>query len=92
MIAADAGEYDMSTLVLDDRQSHLVAESDGSLEVRDSDGRLIGTLLRTGETDDEAVEISPAVARELIRRMSMKDIQWRTTEEVLAHLNGLTPQ
>jgi len=81
----------MSTLVLDERQSQLVAKSDGSVEVVDANGRIVGTLLRADESD-EPVQVSPEEMQELIRRMSMKDVHWKTTAEVLADLNRLAPE
>jgi hypothetical protein len=82
----------MSTLVLDERQSQLVATSDGSVNVVDANGRIVGTLRRADESEDEPIQVSPEELQELIRRMSMKDIQWKTTAEVLADLNRLAPE
>jgi hypothetical protein len=82
----------MSTIVLNERQSELVAKSDGSVEVLDANGRLLGMLMRADNPDDEPVQITPEEMQELLRRMSMKDIQWKSTAEVLADLNSLAPE
>ena len=78
----------MSTIILDERQSQVVATSSGTVEVLDANGGAIGTLTKGGESD-VPVELDEETVRELIRRMSMKDIQWRTTAEVLASLEAL---
>ena len=79
----------MSTLILDERQSQVVAMSDGSVEIRDANGRLLGTLTPTDAPDELGpIELRPDVVEELIRRMSQDNIQWATTEEVLQRLGG----
>lgn len=78
----------MTTLVLNERQSDIVAGCNHLLEVRDSNGRLIGRLQKA-DSDEGPMELNEDTVRELIRRMSMKDIQWRTTADVVASLEAL---
>jgi hypothetical protein len=75
----------MSTLNLDDRQTMLVVASANSVEVRDANGQLLGTLIP--HHDEPPIEIDIETARELIRRLQLTEADWRTTSEILAKID-----
>jgi hypothetical protein len=70
----------MKHLVLNDEQMKVLAEAQRQIEVRDSDGRLVGYLQFVGFT---VAEIEDAK-----RRLASDEPRY-TTEQVLAHLRSL---
>lgn len=79
----------MSVLVLDDVQVKTVLDAGGDVTVRDAAGHELGTLVRASAT--ETVRLTPEDLDQLLERMSMRDVEWKTTGQVLDELQKLAP-
>lgn len=72
-------EMYMIRIVLNDDQVKAVEDSSGTVELRDSRGRLVGYAARSSSSED----IAAAKAR------LCSDGPWYTTAQVLGHLQSL---
>ena len=92
----------MNYIVLDPQQSASLAESTGSVEIRNSDGVVVGVLVRqpssgANESPDSmakrkpSYEFSPEDIAEALRRQNSNSPCY-TTQEVLDHLRSLENQ
>ena len=81
------GEY----LVLTDEQVKSINASAGPIVVCKPDGSEIGLLTPKGMPgwDDDEPVLSPEQQAEIVRRMCQENIEWRTTAQVLEHLDQL---
>ncbi|HVJ69589.1 MAG TPA: hypothetical protein VM510_16550 [Caulifigura sp.] len=79
-----------SAIVLTEEQERLLRETAADLEVRSVSGLVLGTLIR--DCAEECVEVDPEVLKILIDRMSMKNVEWRTTDQVLERLKQIDAQ
>ncbi|HTU17228.1 MAG TPA: hypothetical protein VMG10_04140 [Gemmataceae bacterium] len=70
----------MQQIILTDEQMKVLAEAQRQVEVRDSDGRLVGYLQFVGFTQAEIEEAK--------RRLASDEPRY-TTAQVLAHLRSL---
>ena len=70
----------MPQIILNDEQMKVLAEAKRQIEVRDSDGRLVGYLQFVGFTQAEIEEAK--------RRLASDEPRY-TTAQVLAHLRSL---
>lgn len=84
-----SGESAMTELVLDAEQTKILAEATGPVMVRDREGRELGVLFPSEESDDECVRRAPD---EIRRRMQDDPSKFLTTPEVLARLKALDAQ
>lgn len=72
----------MTVIVLSPDQSETVAKAIGKVEVHDVQGNVLGTLTPRWTQED----------LELAERRLNSNGPWRTTQEVLEHLQSLEPQ
>lgn len=79
----------MSPLVLTPAQEELLKDAPSSVPVQNSEGKIIGAVIVEAFEPGEPVHLSIEEIEELARRMSMKDVRWFTTAEVLARLDEL---
>lgn len=87
-----SGESAMTELVLDAAQRKILAEATGPVMVRDREGRELGVLSPSEESDGECVRLAPEEIAEIRRRMQDDPSKFLTTPEVLARLKALNAQ
>lgn len=80
----------MTELVLDAEQTKILAEATGPVTVRDHDGRELGVLFPSEESDlVTQPSLTPNEVEELRRRLALPMGELRTTAEVLERLRAL---
>ena len=78
----------MPELVLDARQSELVATTGTPIRVVDASGRDVGVLTPTAPVDDAPLSMTLEELDELARRAADPRRDWPTTQEVLARIKS----
>jgi hypothetical protein len=81
-------EDDVMKLVLNESQEAAVRVGGGEISVVSQSGERLGTLVCEA-VEEAPIQLSVEEVEELARRMSMTDVKWLTTEEVLASLRQL---
>lgn len=82
----------MMPIVLTEEQESALRSTTSTVPVHNRAGRMIGVLIQDIDIPDESVKLDPEVIEILAERMSMKNIQWRTTAEVLERLDEIDRQ
>jgi hypothetical protein len=82
----------MTDLVLDSKQSTIVAKATGQVRILDDRCRELGTLAPIREEDVAPLSTTPEEAMELKRRMTLPIENLPTTQQVLARLKQRVTQ